>query len=94
MAKAKIITLDDKVTREKLVRMLEDYRVCFESYKSKGEGADCNKCCLGNEVSLKIQMTGEADTTGAFIFDSIRVDVSPCLLLPEIAARIKMPKKR
>jgi len=71
----------------KLREMLKRKRECNESFEKEGEGKDCKKCRLCDVVTLDMSV---AESSGGPLEGAeIKLVVNPCLLLDELASKIR-----
>lgn len=72
----------------KVQEMLKRKKECADSFDEKGEGADCRKCKLCDPVKLK----SKVEEPGGLFLEGAEVSliVNPCLLLDELAGKIKV----
>ncbi len=71
----------------KIQEMLRRKMECADSFDKTGEGADCQKCKLCDVAKLKSKVE---EPQGFFLEGAeINLIVNPCLLLDELAAKIK-----
>lgn len=71
----------------KVQEMLKRKMKCTDKMDKVGEGEDCNKCGLCDVVKL---ISIVAESQGSFLEGAeVSLIVNPCLLLDELASKIK-----
>ena len=68
--------------------MLRRKAACSDNMDKNGEGLDCHKCRLCDQVKFGTQGLDDAHGEGIEGAE-IKLLVNPCLLLDELAAKIK-----
>lgn len=71
----------------KVQEMLKRKMECADSFDKTGEGADCHKCRLCDPAKLKSKIE---EPQGLFLEGAeVSLIINPCLLLDELASKIK-----